>query len=477
MSFVEVDKAGLAKVLARRGPQFAVFELLQNSFDERGVTRVDVVIERLDRRWARLRVTDDAPNGFANLAHAYTLFAESYKKGDAELRGRYNMGDKLVVAICRRASITTTTGSVIWEGEERTSSKRRKTEKGSTFEGELPAPDDGVEAMLAAVGTVLCPEHITLTLNGDAVGRRLPLRVVEANLPTEIGEELRRTRRGTKLTVYLPKPGEPARIYEMGIPVVEIDCAWSVDVGQKVPLNMDRDNVTPAYLRELRTKVLNEMHAELPPERAAESWVSDSLGSKDIDSTAVKAVIVARHGDLAVIADPSDREAEGISVTRGFQVIHGGIYSAEQWSNIKSSGALLPAGQVNPSPKPFSPDGSPLKTLDRSEWNEGHVAFVDYVQSVSSALIGRKVSVTLAIDPGWGFAGAYGRRRVTLNIVGKDERWLTQPISAEALAEIDCLLIHEFAHDKVSNHLSEKFHEECCKLGAKLAKAVRVGEV
>ena len=475
MSFVEVDKAGLAKVLARRGPEFAVFELLQNSFDERGVTRVDVVIERISHNWARLRVTDDAPNGFANLAHAYTLFAESYKKGDAELRGRYNMGDKLVVAICRRARITTTTGSVIWEGEERSSSKRQRTDNGSVFEGELPAPGDALEEMLAAVYAVLCPEHIRLTLNGEVVGRRLPLRIIEANLPTEIGEELRRTRRNTKLMVHQPRPGDPARIYEMGIPVVEIDCAWSVDVGQKVPLNMDRDNVTPAYLRELRTKVLNEMHTDLPDERAAEAWVSDALGSKDIKSEAVKAVIVARHGDKAVIADPSDREAEGISVTRGFQVVHGGSYSAEQWSNIKSAGAMLPAGQVNPGPKPFHPDGAPLKTLDRSEWTDGHVDFESYVHRVSKALIGHRVSVVLANDPGWGFAGAYGSGRLTVNVIGKS-RWFERPLS-ESFYEIDRLLIHELAHDRVSNHLNEEFYEECCKLGARLAQAVRTGTV
>jgi hypothetical protein len=470
MGFIEVDKKGLAKVLARRGPEFAVFELLQNSFDERGVTRVDVTIERIDRSWARLRVTDDAPNGFANLAHAYTLFAESYKKTDAELRGRYNMGDKLVVAICRRASITTTTGSVVWEGEERTSTKRKKTEKGSVFEGELPAPGDALEAMLAAAHAVLCPSSIVLTLNGDVVGQRLPLKFIEANLPTEIGEELRRTRRNTRLTVHQPRPGDPARIYEMGIPVVEFDCAWSVDVGQKVPLNMDRDNVTPAYLRELRTKVLNEMHASLPQERAAEAWVSDALGSGDIEPETVKSVIVARHGDKAVVADPSDREAEGISVTRGYQVVHGGSYSKEQWENIRRAGAMLPAGQVNPSPKPFSPGGKPLKVIEEKDWTNGLRDTAAYVRRVAFLAIGKSsLLVTFANDPGWGFAGCYGDGGITINLAKMGRQCLENAPNER----LDNLLIHELAHDAAPNHLSEEFYDECTRIGAALMAALR----
>ena len=49
---------------------------------------------------------------------------------------------------------------------------------------------------------------------------------------------------------------------EMGIPVVPVDenLRWHVDIGQKVPLNIERDNLTPSYLRigagtlNLRTK-------------------------------------------------------------------------------------------------------------------------------------------------------------------------------------------------------------------------------
>lgn len=473
-SFVEVDKKGLAKVLARRGIEFVVHELIQNALDEAGVTKIDVEIEKLGRGWARVVVSDDAPEGFKDIRHAYTLFAESYKKGDATRRGRYNMGDKLVVAVCRRARITTTTGSVIWEGEKRTSGRKR-TEAGSVFEGEVPLSEAAdYSRLVEAVSAVICPEHIKLRLNGNRVRARSPFRVlVDVNLPTEIGPELRRTRRGTDLALYEPRPGEPARIFEMGIPVVEIDCAWHIDVGQKVPLNMDRDNVTPAYLRELRTKVLNATHDALPEEHAAAPWVSDALGSKDIEPEAVKTVIVARHGEKAVIADPSDREAEGISVTRGYQVVHGGSYSAEQWGNIKAAEALLPAGQVNPSPKPFHPDGKPLKIVERKDWTPGLEETASYVRKVSGLAIGIEVNVVFANDPKWGFAGAYGMGEITINMAR-----LGRAVLENAPNErLDNLLIHELAHEKAPNHLSEDFYDECTRIGARLMTALRQGDL
>jgi hypothetical protein len=79
-NWFEVDKQGLAKILERKGKEFVVFELIQNSWDEPGVTGVTVSLEYEGRNKARLVVEDDAPEGFKDLAHAFTLFADSAKK-------------------------------------------------------------------------------------------------------------------------------------------------------------------------------------------------------------------------------------------------------------------------------------------------------------------------------------------------------------------------------------------------------------
>src|SRR5262245_62080996 len=124
-NWFEVDKAGLAKILARKGLESAVFELIQNAWDEDGVTKVKVTLDTMGHGRALLKVEDDAPNGFVDLSHAFTLFAESKKKANPEKRGRFNLGEKLVLAVCSEAKIITTTGGIIFDkgGRRRISAK------------------------------------------------------------------------------------------------------------------------------------------------------------------------------------------------------------------------------------------------------------------------------------------------------------------------------------------------------------------
>ena len=80
-NWFDVDKAGLAKLVAGDPRRSSLYELLQNAWDQK-VTRVDVTLEPVaGTRNAQITVADDDPDGFADLRDAYTLFAESRKKG------------------------------------------------------------------------------------------------------------------------------------------------------------------------------------------------------------------------------------------------------------------------------------------------------------------------------------------------------------------------------------------------------------
>src|SRR4051812_36696654 len=124
-SVFEVDRLGLRKLLERRGKEFALFELFQNAFDEEGVTRVIATLHKEPgSRYATIRVEDDSPHGFIDLSHAYTLFAESAKKANPRQRGRFNIGEKLVIAACEESRIVTTNGGVEFVGNERRTLRR-----------------------------------------------------------------------------------------------------------------------------------------------------------------------------------------------------------------------------------------------------------------------------------------------------------------------------------------------------------------
>src|ERR1035441_6537445 len=115
----DVDKVGLGKLLERKGKKFVLFELIQNAWDQ-NVSRVDVTLTKEPgSRYATICVEDDDPDGFKDLSHAWTLFAESDKKADAQKRGRFNLGEKLVLAVCVEAEIISTSGGVRFDDKWR----------------------------------------------------------------------------------------------------------------------------------------------------------------------------------------------------------------------------------------------------------------------------------------------------------------------------------------------------------------------
>src|SRR5713226_2919182 len=74
-----VSKEGLRKTLERKGKEFAIYELLQNAFDEAS-TKVTLTLAAPTNGKSILTCVDDAPLGYTNLSDAHTMFAKSKKK-------------------------------------------------------------------------------------------------------------------------------------------------------------------------------------------------------------------------------------------------------------------------------------------------------------------------------------------------------------------------------------------------------------
>src|SRR6266478_3050104 len=155
-NWFEVDKEGLARVLERKGKEFALFELIQNAWDEPGVTKVTVSLEHQGRNKAMLVVEDDAPEGFKDLGHAFTLFAESAKKTNPEQRGRFNLGEKLVLAISDEVTIQTTQGGIRFDSDGRHTLRSRQP-VGSRIECLLRMTPDECRAVESQVRRLRSP--------------------------------------------------------------------------------------------------------------------------------------------------------------------------------------------------------------------------------------------------------------------------------------------------------------------------------
>lgn len=469
-----VSKAGLRKLLDRRGKTLAVTELIQNAWDE-DVRAVVVTLDPLPGRRGRHRlvVEDDDPDGFTDLSHAYTLFAESEKKRDPTLRGRFNLGEKFVIALCEEATIATVTGTVHFVGETRETFPRRRRERGSRFEGIVEMTRAEAEQCAEVVRALIPPAGVLTTFNGQEIATREPLRSFEATLETEWADadgRLHRNPRRSTVAIYEPLPGERPSLYELGIPVVETDDRWHIDVGQKVPLNLDRDNVTPAYLRALRAEVLNHTHDLLAEDDAAEKWIDDALSDRRIEPEAVGAALDKRYGQRRVAYDPNDIEANHRAVAAGYTVVPPRGLPKGVSARAREHGYLKVSGEVTPSPKPYSddPNAPERRELPRDQWTAGMRTIAAYAEALAPRLLGRRLArVSMVSDPQCrNFAAAYGAGCLDLNVLTLGRDWFEHGPSDA----VNRLLLHEFGHERAGNHLSDDFHDAICDLGAKLAR-------
>jgi hypothetical protein len=468
-SWYEVNRKGLAKLLEKRGKAFALFELIQNAWDT-GATKVQVSLEPIpNRAAATLVVTDDDPDGFADLSHAYTLFAESEKKSDPTKRGRFNLGEKLVLALCNEATITSTKGCVRFEATgQRTRSKKRR-DRGSEFRADIRITREELIEVEEQFSRLIPPLNVQTSFNGDPLPTRDPIATFETKLKTKISDEegnLKDTVRKTQVRVYKPLDGETPTIYEMGIPVVELEGdAYHVDVQQKVPVNMDRDNVTPGYLRKLRVEVLNHTRDLLTKEDTQAAWVTDALTHDDIADEAVNTVLDHRYGKKRAIYDPSDIEANQQLVSEGYAVIHGRSLPKEAWGNVKRSGAAKPSGTLRPTPTPYSPNGSKMAEFYTEEdLTEDMRRVRSLAKGLALEVLGHPIHVRFNRSSR-NFAACYGNDTLDFAVCVLGKRWFRK----SNLQSILDLLIHEFAHDHESSHLSDRFHKACTEIGSKIA--------
>lgn len=472
MNWFDVDKQGLAKLLERKGKAGALYELIQNAWDQQ-VEKVDVrLVPEEGQPYCWLEVEDDDPEGFRDLSHAWTLFAESSKKSDAAKRGRFNLGEKLVLALCTEAQIITTTAGVRFDGHGRHTMRKRRP-AGSLFRGRIRMGRSEYLEACAGVFKLIPPWGIATTFNGELLFPRTPVAEFEMVLPTEVADGegvLRKSERRAKVAVYTPGEGETSTVYEMGIPVVEIDSKYHVDVQQKVPVSFERDNVAPAYLRRLRAEVLNHTASLLTSEDLADDrWIRDAAGARDVTPAAVEKVLDVRFGKKRVAYDPSDPEANSLAVSEGYTVVHGGMMSGEEWGNAKAHGLILPAGQVTPSPKPYAENGDPTDLIPPAEWTGGMVWVREFAREYAQRLLGADISV-LFVRAGMNFAACYSPEELHFNVARLGRLYFerAQASHGDARERLMDLLIHEFGHHYAKDHLSAEYHQALCRLGAKL---------
>lgn len=476
-----VDIKGMGEEARRRGLFALLFELWSNAVDEDGVHFVSMTIRDTDKRGMyEIRVQDDAPNGFQRLSDAYTMYAPSKKRGNAEKRGMFNIGEKYVIAACVASGgsvdIISTTGWLKFDVAGRhVIGQRHKRNSGTVFTGTLRTNRQEVNEALEMMARVIVPDHIDATLNGETLIHRTPLTSFEATLPTWIeGDDgsMSRTARKTRVTLYEPLPNAPAMLFDQGVPVVETGDQLDVCVWQRVLLSQTRDNVTPGYLTQIRSLVLNAAVAAdaiTDTEQANAVWVRQAAGDERTSDEAIHKIMDLRFGAKRVSYDPSDPEANLRAVHDGYKVVYGPNLSGDEWANVRRAGAIQPAGQVTPGHNPPPPgDGPPYRLVPPEQYAPGMAAIVEHARRMAQALLGYDISVRVIIEPirRRDMGAEFGGGRLTFNVGTLGYKWFERDISDPAVND---LLIHELAHH-YGSHLSKQYDDALSDLGARMVK-------
>lgn len=461
-SIFDVDVKGLRQLQEGKPKWFIVRELLQNALDE-DITKCDIYFS-YTRGKATITVDDDSPIGFRDLADAYTLFKDTYKRSNAQKRGRFNLGEKQVICLADWAKIVTTTGTIEFDLLKGTRTRyKTKTEIGSSVMVVVRMTREEYEECITFANDILVPENFKVSVCVDerqTLEYKKPHKSFTAKLLTEIkvDDRMRNVSRETVVNLHILPV---SYIFEMGIPICEIDCNYSIDVQQKVPMSNDRDKVDAKYLKNLYGEVLNHTAVELDKENISNTWVREGFASDRSNPDAQKVVIEKRFGDKALIANPNDRRSMDEAISNNYNVIYGSEMNKEEWSKVKANELLVSTSAMF---KTGVAQGRFLKTAELSTEQLG-VAVLS--KKIAKEILGISIEVHFYDSPNATVKADYGSNVLRFNVAHFQETEWTFTVRGTVKTEMLDLIIHELGHS-AGWHYEHSYHECITKLGAEL---------
>lgn len=350
----DIDAKGLAELEGGRPAYRLALEAVSNVFDEyrgygdesrRKPSYCAVQLTRSQNpRGCYLTVRDDGP-GFNDAKDIFTLFGSTAKREHTGVAGRFNVGEKQLIASAVEATISTlqsdgTMVRVMFRNGRREVSKSRPDiakvpDHGTSIDALMRWTVSDEKEVQQMLGQVLPPEGLVYIINGLAVEpAKLVYSAQIASLPTvKLSDGVLRTTT-SKSVVNVVQPAECGPwLYELGIPVcnlTEIGFPYSLDVQQKVPVPMSRDMVETAYLYRLIGLVFEQAALDgtklLTEEQQESGFVKDALNYVTRPE-ALQSVVEQLYGEN-VVRQSSDPIANAKAAQAGAMVIPGRWFGA-----------------------------------------------------------------------------------------------------------------------------------------------------
>ena len=455
----KASKEGLAKLIAGKPKSFILRELIQNAWDE------DITVCNIDIKYrngtVKLTVEDDSPEGFRDITHAYTLFADTYKRDDFKKRGRFNTGEKYALSLCDKAIIKTTKGTIIFDENGR-SELSSATEGGSVVTMWFKSTKEEYDEIMQSVDALLIPKGIKFIVNDKKYKYKEPLRTFHALLLSEIKDPntgiIGKTRRKGEVHVIEKDDDELPYVYEMGIPVQEIDGSYHLDVQQKIPLDQARETVLPSFLKELYAATLENIHDSVDEGTSGETWITEGLKSKKISKETIQDIITKRYGEKVVVADNFSPNSIDDAKADGYTVLRGTEMPKEVWNNIKKHDL------ISSSSKQFPQYDSPTGGNNDYTPNDKEKLVAEYAKRIAKRCLGIDIKVEFFNDRNPKASGArFGGNTLYFNKGKLGKRFFEVTVSEQTTD----LIVHEIGHLD-GNHTEKAYHQLLTKLAGKL---------
>ncbi|MAX59635.1 MAG: hypothetical protein CL755_12485 [Chloroflexi bacterium] len=465
----DVSTEGMAGLHEGRELWSLVKELVANAWDE-DTTICEVILSPIFGPKGEERigifVEDDGP-GFKDINDAFTLMAPTHKREEAEVRGRFNIGEKEILSIAIEGKVETVGKTVHFPEEGGRTVTDTKRKKGTIVSAVVKRPHHEIETTVTALRGFLPPHHIDYRVNLEKVENREFLAETVGRLRTIIagglGKHLEYSYRKSRIDIYEPR-GETGHIFEMGITIQPIEMPYDVDIQQKVPMPPNRDTVTVQYLQSIYAEVLKVVIDDLDESEASESWVQQGVEYKRTTDEVVKKVMEKKLGTDVVLWS-KDTYANEVAHDAGMDVIQPKTLSKVERDRFKKVGLETSHGAYGLRVSPTLEFD--FTVLDGVEITPAMKKVEEYTKWLSNQLLGFECEVRFLSE---GFTNhvlaQYGNRSLDFIASNLGEQWFEMgDTPTEAQTEI---ILHELAHEGGSKlpHSGE-YVDRIAQLGAK----------
>jgi hypothetical protein len=457
-TWFEISNIGWKRMNAGRPLGHLVREAVSNVFDAPGVTQCVIVASE-----GEIAITDDAPYGIADKSLVTTVFMTD-KEDSHLMRGRKGRGLKELIA----ASTSSTVETVGYTVKFYPDGTRAITDGSSRFSGTTVHVKneewtrDTIRECVDYLSKFLPPKHITMLVNGKTVEAPAIKQTIAAeSLPTTVIKDGKQVEinAATDINVrHLRKGEKKGWVYEMGIPVQEIETKFHLDVQQRIPMNDNRDVVDAKYLPRLYAAVMAGTISEIEEDELTEKWVLTGLNSADWTT---QRTYVSRLVPEGTCIKSDDKIANDKARQQGIKLIDLSMLPSDtKWTiGYHGKDAVKVMDEIDRN----------CQAIDYHQLRATHVTFVNVMEYLGQKLLEKPIHVTFMSKPK-SYKGnvsiadfTAGSRTMRWNIEAPTTRF-DQPLHPENLTT----LVHELAHNVTPEH-NELFLEEVQTLAGKLA--------